>query len=318
MNEPSPADAIIAEYMGALRDLMDYYGALHYAGLSPLDPDAYFDSLLDRSAFREPKDKSRKLAEKDAGVSLLLKARASFSKSAKADLEGRQEVAKAKQVEYATNLAKAVEEQRIFFEHRQQMHNQHVDEQWHSYIKGEPSEVLAYNADVLCRDDFTLDFLDNRRRYDSCAEPVSYDPDKKSLTVSFRIPDAKEICTIGSFVDNKKEQIVEPKDLPTQQAYKLRMQVLHAILVRTAAEVFYSDRYRLIDALTITGHLEYYDSAYGHERRVDVIRSTVLEAEFLEVILKWANLDDLFARLFKTKVVGGLYKKQPYELPALT
>ena len=317
MDELSEAEWIITEQTDTLHELRRYYSNLHYAGLYPLDPDEYYESQIDRKAFREPKDRSKKLARRDAGVTRLLRAQALFSESKRCELEQRKALADNKQRDYAEEHARMVEEERAAYLERQKRYNQHVDERRRSYLDGKPREVIAYFEEALLSDRFTLELSEQPQPYETCAQVVSYDKAQKALSVRYRVPDAEEICVIDSFVDNKKEKVIEPKDLTKTRALKVRMHVLHAILVRAAALMFYSDPYRLVDTLTITGYLDYFDSAYGASRSVDVVKTTVAEKDFLEVDLERARPDATFNRLFETKISSGLYSKEPYELKVI-
>ena len=317
MDELTPAEQIIAEETDALHALRHYYLSLHYAGLNPLDPDAYFEDQFGRKAYREPKDKSKKLAQKDAGITPLLRIQALFSKPAKEKLAQLKVLADDKQREYAEEHSRTVEKERAAYLDRQKRHNQRIDERRRSYLDGETREVRDYFEDVLFSDSFTLDFAEQPQPYESCSQVVSYDRTNKTLAVRYRVPNAEEICVIDSFVDNKKEEVIEPKNLPKARTLKVRMQVLHAILVRSAALVFYSDPYCLVATLIITGYLDYFDPAYGTSRTVDVVKATVIEKEFLEVDLECARPDATFNRLFETKVSSGLYSKEPHELKAI-
>ena len=300
-----------------MRDLMDYYSILYRVDLKTLHPDDYFGRMLDRSTYRPPKDKSKRSAEKDAGISPYLKARALFSKTAKAELEERGAIAQAKEREYAEKHAKLVEDEEARFIHHQRLHNQEIDERRNNYLNGDASEVMAFVEAVLKTDWFTLEFADQPQPYESYIQAQSYDHETGGLSIRYRIPDAEEICTIGSFWYNIEKMRIEQKDLPKQQAHKLRMKVLHAVLIRTAALVFYSDPNDLVRSLTITGFIDYYDDAYGTWRDVDVIRTSVSEEEFLKVNLDQADPEELFKRLFRTTTTGGLYTKKPYEIRAL-
>ncbi|MCI1646462.1 MAG: hypothetical protein LKI67_10615 [Olsenella sp.] len=319
MEERSPADDIIAEQTTALDNLMAYYGDLHRADLVCLDPDDYFDRQLDLKPFKEPKDKSKRQASKDAGVTLLLQLHSVFSKEAKARLAERTAKADALQREYSEAHARNVEEERTFYQRQQERHNQQVGARRHSFLIGNPEEVMAYFDQVLSSDSFTLELDPNRqgRRYESCTESLEYDPDKKELVVRYRIPDLGEICTIGSFVDNKKEQTVEAKELPAKKAGELRKHVLHAILIRASAEVFYSDPFGLVSRLVIVGFLDFYDPAYGTRRVIDAIKTAVPEKEFCQVDLGRADPEALFDRLFTKTIAAGLYKKESYQLKAI-
>ena len=63
--------------------------------------------------------------------------------------------------------------------------------------------------------------------------------------------------------------------------------------------------------------LDYFDSAYGASRSVDVVKTTVAEKDFLEVDLERARPDATFNKLFETKISNGLYSKGPYELKVI-
>lgn len=319
MDEQSPVDDIIAEYTAALDDLMHYYGNLHRVDLVCLDPDEFFDRQLDLKPFKEPRDRSKQRAEKDAGVTPFLQLRSLFNKEAKATLEKRRAKAAALQSKYSEAHARSVEEERAFYQQQQERHNQQVNVRRRSFLNGNPEEVRAYFDQVLSLDSFTLELnLDRQGRcYESCAKSLEYDHDKKKLVIQYRIPNPKEICTIESFTFNKKKQEVEAKELSAQKATDLRMHVLHAILIRTSAAVFYSDPYGLIRSLTIVGFLDFYDPAFGQGRIIDAIKTTIAREDFLQVNLERADPEALFGRLYNTKASGGLYKKKPYELKAI-
>lgn len=317
MDELSEAEQIIAVRTDTLHALRRYYLRLHYVGLCPLDPDEYYEDQLDRKPYREPKDKSKKLARKDAGVTPLLRLQALFSESSRHELNQREALAEDKRRDLAEEHARMVEEERAAYLERQKRFNRQVDERRRSYLDGEPKEAIQYFEEVLLSDRFSLELADQPQPYDSAVRVVSYDGTKKALDIRYRVPESEEICVIDSFVDNKKEEVIEAKYLTKTRALKVRMQVLHAILVRTAALVFYSDPYQLVDTLTITGYLEYFDSAYGRRRAVDVVRATIAEKDFLEVDLERVRPGATFDRLFHPKVSSGLYSKEPYELKAI-
>lgn len=317
MDELSPAEEIIAEQTHTLHELRRYYKNLHHAGLCPFDPNAYYEDQLDQKAYREPKDRSKKQAKKEAGISPLLQIQAVFSKPAKEELERRKALAENRRSQLAEEYSKMVEEDRALYLERQERYNKQVDKRWQAYLDGDPTEVTAYFDETLLNDCFTLEYSEQPQPYESCAQVLSYDQAKKALAVRYRVPDAEEICVIDSFVDNKSEEVIEPKYLAKSRALKVRMQVLHAIIVRIAALVFHSDSYHLVDSLTITGYLEYFDSAYGTRRTVDVVGATVAEKDFLEVDLERARPEATFDRLFHPKVSSGLYSKEPYELKAI-
>lgn len=318
MNEPLPAEEYIAEQREILLALRRYYMDLHRVDIASFHPDDYYDQQLDRRDFREPKDKSRRQAAKEAGVSLPLRIRALVSETARNELNERKAAADARQIVLAEEHAAKVKEDRAFFLQQQNQYNERIDRRRRMYLNGDPDEVMVYFEDVLHSDRFVLEFAEQPPLYESYARAVSYDPDKKSLYIQYRMPNADEICTIGSLSYNEEEWIVETKELPAQNAYRVRIGVLHAIIVRTAALVFYSDPYHLVDILTITGYLDFFDPAYGTNQIVDVLKTTVGEEEFLKVDLERARLEDLFTRLFKTTVSSGLYKKKPYELKGVS
>lgn len=314
MEELTPAEEIIAEQTEILHALRRYYRDLYRVDIVPLNPDDYYDQQLDRRDYREPKDESRRQAAKEAGVSLPLRIRALLSETARSELNERKAAADARQIVLAEEHAAMVEEHRAYFLQQQNQYNEMIDERKRMYLNGDPDEVMAYFEDVLLGDRFMIEFAEQPPLYKSCARAISYDPGKKSLCIRYRVPNADEICTIKSFTYNEKEWAVETKELPAQNAHRVRTDVLHAIIVRTAALVFYSDTYHLVDSLTITGYLDYFDRAYGTNQTVDVLKTTISEEEFLKVDLERARLEDLFARLFKTDVSTGLYRKEPYEL----
>lgn len=86
-------DAAVDERNNALSLQMEYYGSLHYVNLNTVNADAYYDSLKDRSEFKEPRDKSRKNAEKDSGISVFLKFKAMFSETSKNELGNKKKEA---------------------------------------------------------------------------------------------------------------------------------------------------------------------------------------------------------------------------------
>lgn len=321
MEERLPDGDIITEYTAALSDLMRYYDSLYRVDLVCLDPDEYFDRQLDRKPFKEPRDRSKQRAAKDAGITLGLrvKARLPWHTESQSELEKRTHQAEALQREYEKKHAKSVEDERALYQQQQERHNQQVSAQRDCFLNGDSEEVMAYFDQVLSSDSFTLEFDPNRqgRRYESCAESLEYDPAKKELVVRYRIPNLGEICTIGSFVDNKKEQTVEAKELPVKKAGELRKHVLHAILIRASAEVFYSDPYGLVSRLVIVGFLDFYDPAYGTRRVIDAIKTAVPEKEFCQVDLGRADPEALFDRLFTKTIAAGLYKKESYQLKAI-
>ncbi len=94
-------DETIGECAAALRKQRLYYDSIRYLDIMSIDPDIYYDGLKDWSQFREPKDTSRRDAEKDSGVSLFLKVKAFFSDEAKKELFDKKVKADVLEKEYA-------------------------------------------------------------------------------------------------------------------------------------------------------------------------------------------------------------------------
>ena len=76
-------DEIVSEQNEKLRIQRNYYRRLHVDDLYILNAEEYYESLKDWSKFKEPRDTSKRDAEKDSKVTFWLKCQSIFSDKAK-------------------------------------------------------------------------------------------------------------------------------------------------------------------------------------------------------------------------------------------
>ena len=74
-------DEIVSEQNEKLRIQRNYYRRLHVDDLCILNAEEYYESLKDWSKFKEPRDTSKRDAEKDSKVTFWLKCKSIFFKS---------------------------------------------------------------------------------------------------------------------------------------------------------------------------------------------------------------------------------------------
>ena len=112
-------DEIVSEQNEKLRIQTNYYRRLHVDDLWILNAEEYYESLKDWSKFKEPRDTSKRDAEKDSKVTFCLKCKSIFSDKAKRELEEKRKEAKMLQQEYEQYHQKRVNRMRVQFEEQQ-------------------------------------------------------------------------------------------------------------------------------------------------------------------------------------------------------
>lgn len=298
----------------ALREQRQYYDRLHFIELQPLNAIAYYESLKDWSRFREPKDTSHKEAEKDSGISFFLKVKAFFSQKPKSELNDKKLEAGDLQKEYSDSFSKRVERLREQFYKKQDQENKAVDSMKEQLRKHDSVEVLEFFKISLHRDKFTLDTLDTHELYWNGLIMKEYNPETGELSYSYRIPNPEEICVINRFYYDVESDSIMTSDLDKTVARNIRLKTARAILLRSAAMVYYSDVFENVKSIHIMGYLTYFDSAFGTERDVNVMGLEISKDTFNQIDLERARLSELFERVLKTREAVGLYSKKPYEL----
>ena len=307
-------DELVVERNAELNAQRRYYDRLHFIELYPLNSEVYYENLKDWTKFKEPKDTSYKDAEKDSGISAFLKVKALFSKASKSILNDKKLEAKILQKEYSDLYSKRVERLREQFYKRQEQRNNEIDLMKENLKKHDSVEVLKFFKAVLQSDEFTLDMLGTYEPYRNDIVMKGYDPKTGVLSYKYRIPNPEEVCVIDKFYYDVKSDRIISRDLEKTRARNIRIKIARAILLRSAAMVYYSDNYENIKRLRISGYLNYYDSALGNERDISVMILEISKDVFKQINLERARLNELFERVIKTKDSAGLYNKKLYEL----
>lgn len=313
-NTTESIEAAVRERNEKLSFQRKYYDNLHYVHLYPVNVDEYYEGLKDWSRFKQPRDTSCKDAEKDSGISGLLKFKAWFSETSKSELDKKKANAVALQKEYSELHAKQVDLQREQFYQRQEDGNKAVDVMLQNLMRHNPEEIIKFFQAVLSGDKFTLDRLETNELYQSYVAVTDYDPKTSELSYSFRIPNQEEICVIKRFFYDDKEGIITSCDLSKTRAMNSRLRLVRAMLLRSAAMVFCSDAYESIKSVNITGYLSYYDSAFGNDQKIDVVKVKIGKDVFEQLNPSRLKLEELFVRVLKVKEATGLYSKVPFEL----
>lgn len=207
-NTAESIEAAVGERNEGLRFQRQYYDSLHYVDLYPVNVDEYYEGLKDWSRFKQPRDTSRKDAEKDSGISGLLKLKARFSERSKSELNKKKVNAVALQKEYSELHAKQVDLQREQFYQRQEDGNKAVDVMQQNLMRHNQDEIIKFFQAVLSGDKFTLDRLETNKLYQSFVAVTDYDPKTFELSYCFRIPNQEEICVIKRFFYDEKEGII--------------------------------------------------------------------------------------------------------------
>lgn len=174
--------------------------------------------------------------------------------------------------------------------------------------------MLEYFQAVLLFDEFTLDILKTNEWYESGVTVTDYDPKLSELSYCFRIPNQEEICVIERFVYDDNEETITSRDLDKTHARNIRLMIVRAMLIRSAAMVYCSDTYKNVKSVNVTGYLSYYDSAFGNEQRIDAVKVKISKDTFEQLNPEHLKLEDLFVRVLKVKEAAGLYNKEPFEL----
>lgn len=165
-------DEIVSEQNEKLRIQRNYYRRLHVDDLCILNAEEYYESLKDWSKFKKPRDTSKRDAEKDLKLTILvklwLKFKSIFSDKAKRELEEKRKEAKVLQQEYEQYHQKRVNRMRAQFEEQQRKNHESVDEMKSMYAKGDKKQIINFFNAVLVNNDFTLDIL----FFDENGEPI--------------------------------------------------------------------------------------------------------------------------------------------------
>lgn len=313
-------DEIVSEQNEKLRIQRNYYRRLHVDDLCILNAEEYYESLKDWSKFKEPRDTSKRDAEKDLKLTILvklwLKFKSIFSNKAKRELEEKRKEAKVLQQEYEQYYQKRVNRMRAQFEEQQRKNHESVNEMKSMYAKGDKKQIINFFNAVLVNDDFTLDILYRKERYDSASVISEYDEKTKNLSYRYRIPNSDEICVIDRFVYDEKSGEIIAKELDKTHAKRVRMYLLQTLLLRSAARIICSDESKNIEFINLTGFIRYYDRAYGNNREINVVKLNISREIILQINPERANISELFERVLKGKfkTSAGLYDKEPFGL----
>lgn len=316
MNEWNVADieSEIFDRNNALIEQRRYYDSLHFNDLYPFNADDYYDGLKDLSKFKEPSNTIRKDAEKDSGISKFLKFKAWFSDSSKAELEDKRMKAAELERQYTTSNTKRVNRQRESFYQKQKENNKGIDEMLQLLMQHDANEVREYFQAVLSSDQFTLDLMGTNQIYHSIVTVKDYDVKLSELSYSLRIPNPEEICVIDRFLYSDKEDQITSHEFDVALCRKVRLNLVRAILLRSAAMVYCSDTYENIKSVNITGYLRYYEPAFANYKKIDVVKVKIVKEIFEQLNPERLKLEELFVRVLKAKEASGLYSKEPYEM----
>ena len=149
------------------------------------------------------------------------------------------------------------------FEEQQRKNHESVDEMKSMYAKGDKKQIINFFNAVLVNDDFTLDILYRKERYDSASVISEYDEKTKTLSYRYRIPNSDEICVIDRFVYDEESGEVIAKELDKTHAKKVRIHLLQTLLLRSAERIICSDESKILNLLILQalyvitiGHME--------------------------------------------------------------
>lgn len=184
------------------------------------------------------------------------------------------------------------------------------------YAKGDKKQIINFFNAVLVNDDFTLDILYRKERYDSASVISEYDEKTKTLSYRYRIPNSDEICVIDRFVYDKESREVIAKELDKTHAKRVRMHLLQTLLLCSAARIICSDESKSIEFINLTDFICYYDRAYENNRDINVVKLNISREIILQINPERANISELFKRVLKGKfkTSAGLYDKEPVGL----
>lgn len=184
------------------------------------------------------------------------------------------------------------------------------------YAKGDKKQIINFFNAVLVNDDFTLDILYRKERYDSASVISEYDEKTKTLSYRYRIPNSDEICVIDRFVYDEESGEVIAKELDKTHAKRVRMHLLQTLLLCSAARIICSDESKNIEFINLTGFIRYYDRAYENNRDINVVKLNISREIILQINPERANISELFKRVLKGKfkTSAGLYDKEPVGL----
>ncbi len=299
------------ELNSQLEDMYRYMRSIPYVRLSPITPDRYIRQRLDdiHRPWRTKPD--LKEYQKELGPNIFMKAGALLSDSLKEKSERLQKEARERYdkdlKEYEDRVARDDEEYNEDIKRKRALYSSQMEK----LPSGDKSSVRAYFSYVLNADAFSID---GGERYRHAKINADYYRKVKTLVYAVQIPDAEEIPVIYRYQYNEKKNTMETLEYNTKDAQELRIRVAEAVLLRKAALVFLSDTCGLIDRITMSGYLTYYDPALGKDRKRFAIRLDMTKKDFEKISLEDTDPYMLFGRTLGAKVTPGLYTKEPYEL----
>lgn len=125
-----------------------------------------------------------------------------------------------------------------------------------------------------------------------------------------------KICVIDKFIYDEESGEILQKKFDGIHATKIRINLIERLLLRSVAMIMCSDKYNYVSAVNLTGFLNYYDSAYGNYRELNVAKLQISKDVFSQINLERVNVSELFKRVLNEQfhISLGLYEKEPFEL----
>ena len=294
-----------------LRTAYSYLGTLCYCDLFPISPEIYINENLAKVTRRNRSKPTLADAEKEVGITNIVKVKGLFPGKSKTKLEELRKKAKELNKTQLQEYDQKVKEDEAEYLKQCVEKELYLRKQLDQLSKGSSAEAEMYFSFALDRDNYSVD---NINRYSYEHSPIQYIPRTGEIQFSYRIPNDDEILAIAKFKYDEKNNTIEPCMYDSKTAAKWKLRVAESALLRTAALIFLSDKYDIVKMVSITGYLRYYDSAFGNNRTKDVMKFTLTRELFNQISLDSVDPVDLFNRVLDAEIASGLYTKMPYTI----
>lgn len=296
---------------GELKTVYDSLLALCYINVFPISPEIYLDEKLSNVRKRFRYRPTIEDAEKDVGITKLVKATGILPGKPKKKLEGLRQKANELLKTRMNDYNQGVKDDEDDFSNRREKERDRLLKQLKAVSIGMEDSTCKYFTYALNRDDFSVD---NQNRFLPEFRVYSYSREKEEICFEYRIPNGEEIPSVAKYEYDIKTDCIKTCHYDNKTAAKWRTRIAESVLLRAVAVVFRSDYYQKVKNITVNGYLRYYDPAFGNDQKKTVIRAKITRDLFNKVSLERVNPEDLFSRELKATISSGLYAKEPYSL----
>jgi restriction system protein len=182
-------------------------------------------------------------------------------------------------------------------------HNAGVDQFEHDFRAGEPEAVAQFFTLVLDASVYPEGFPHGTR--------AIFRPEPREVVVEYELPPQSVIPVERDFKYVQTRDVIETVNRPVKETKDLYARLIAKVALRTIHEVFASDPFGLISAVTFSGHVSTKDRATGRPVRPCLISVSAPRELFATFVL-----DDLDPVACLQKL-SALVSHHPYDLEAV-